>query len=416
MKKILICAALALSVSCESNDRNETTSDQEAAADTAAGVSPDAITHSPNDPDLNLAALQLPAGFKIGVFASGIEDARSMTRGDKGTIFVGNRNKDKVWALRDEDGDGRAEKTWTIAENLTAPNGVAFRNGDLYVAEVSRILRYRNIEAQLDNPPTPEVVSEAYPSDRHHGWKYIAFGPDGMLYVPVGAPCNICKSDKDIYATITRLNPQGGNPEVYAQGVRNTVGFDWHPQTKNLWFTDNGGDNLGALMASAGKLPEDQAQDFTDNNPPCELNRAPEKGLHFGYPYCHAGETIDPVYGKEGDCTKYTQPVQKLGTHVAPLGMKFYTGSQFPQQYRNQIIIAEHGSWNRSRKNGYRLMLVSLDEQGQAISYEPFISGWLDEEKQEAWGRPVDVLVMPDGALLISDDYAGVIYRLIYQK
>jgi glucose/arabinose dehydrogenase len=411
MKKIYYGALMALLVACGGNN---TTSDEEAAADSGAQVSPDAVTASPEDPKLRLQDLKLPQGFTMSVFASGIEDARSLARGDKGTIFVGNRNKDKVWAVRDEDGDGRADKTWTIDDGLNAPNGVAFRNGDLYVAEINRVLRYRNIEAQLDNPPQPEVITDQYPTDQHHGWKYIAFGPDGQLYIPVGAPCNICQSDNEIYATITRLNPDGGKPEIYARGVRNTVGFDWHPQSGALWFTDNGGDNLGALMASAGKIPEDQAQAFTDNNPPCELNTAPKAGMHFGYPYCHGGDLIDPQFGKEGDCSKYTAPAQKLGTHVAPLGMKFYTGSQFPEQYRNQIIFAEHGSWNKTQKNGYRLMRATVNAQGQASGYEPFITGWLNEESQEVWGRPVDVLVMPDGSMLISDDHAGVIYRLSY--
>lgn len=410
MKIIYLCGLMALAVACNNNNTEENT----LASDSTENLSPDATTENLEDPNLRLQDLKLPQGFKIEVFATGIEDARSLARSENGTIFVGNRNKDKVWAVRDENGDGRADKKWVVAEGLNAPNGVAVRNGDLYVAEINRILRYANIEASLDNPPKPQVITDQYPSDKHHGWKYIAFGPDGMLYVPVGAPCNICESEKEIYATITRINPQGGKPEIYARGVRNTVGFDWHPQSKELWFTDNGGDNLGALMATAGKIPEDQAQDFTDNNPPCELNRAPKAGMHFGYPYCHAGETLDPSFGKQGDCAKYVQPVQKLGTHVAPLGMKFYSGSQWPQQYHNQIFIPEHGSWNRTRKNGYKVMMVKVNGKGEADSYDPFITGWLNEETQEAWGRPVDLLVMPDGAMLISDDHAGVIYRVTY--
>ncbi len=410
MKQTFVCACLLLAFACG----NEGKEQQQAQADSTATSAPDAVTPSPSNADLKLEALQLPQGFQISVFADGIEDARSLARGDRGTIFVGNREKGKVWAVRDENSDGVADKKWVIAEDLNMPNGVAFRDGNLYVAEVSRILRYANIEASLDNPPKAEVVYDQYPGERHHGWKNIAFGPDGMLYVPVGAPCNICESDDEIFATITRINPAGGKPEIYARGVRNTVGFDWHPQSGALWFTDNGGDNLGTLMANAGKLTEDQAQEFTDNNPACELNSAPKAGMHFGYPYCHAGEIIDPQFGKEGDCGKYVQPAQKLGTHVAPLGMKFYSGTQFPEEYRNQILIPEHGSWNKTKKSGYRLMKVKLDAQGKASSYEPFITGWLNEETQEEWGRPVDLLVMPDGALLISDDYAGVIYRVTY--
>jgi glucose/arabinose dehydrogenase len=405
MKKIYLCAFMALAVACGSNNDS----------DREAELSPDAATENPDDVDLRLQRLKLPQGFKIELFASGIEDARSLARGDQGTIFIGNRDKEKVWAVRDEDGDGRAEKKWEIADGLVMPNGVAFRDGDLYVAEVNRILRYRNIESQLDNPPKPEEVYDQFPSDKHHGWKNIAFGPDGMLYVPVGAPCNICKSEKEIYATITRINPDGGEPQIYAKGVRNSVGFDWHPQTGALWFTDNGGDNLGTAMAKAGKIQEDQEKEYTDNHPAGELNRAPKQGMHFGYPFCHAGEIVDPEFGNAGDCAKYTAPAQKLGYHVAPLGMKFYTGKQFPQEYQNQILIPEHGSWNRSKKSGYRLTTVKLNEQGEAISYEPFITGWLDEESQEAWGRPVDLLVMPDGSVLISDDFAGAIYRVSYE-
>lgn len=409
MKKIFLYLSLALATACGNSENKE-----QAETDAETSSAPDATTPAPEASELKLETLQLPQGFKISVFASGIEDARSLALGDKGTIFVGNREKDKVWAVRDDNGDGVADKKWVIAEGLTMPNGVAFREGSLYVAEVSRILRFPNIESSLENPPQPEVIYDQYPTDRHHGWKYIAFGPDGKLYVPVGAPCNICMSENEIYATITRLDPKGGEPEIYAHGVRNSVGFDWHPQSGALWFTDNGGDNLGVLMANAGKMQEAQAQDFTDNNPPCELNAAPKEGMHFGYPHCHAGEIVDPQFGKEGDCGKYEQPAQKLGAHVAPLGMKFYTGKQFPEEYRNQVLIAEHGSWNRSKKSGYRLMKVTLDAQGKASSYEPFISGWLDEESQEAWGRPVALLVMPDGALLISDDAAGVIYRVTY--
>ena len=249
------------------------------------------------------------------------------------------------------------------------PNGVAFRNGALYVAEVNRVLRYDDIESHLANPPKPVTVNDQFPKDRHHGWKFIAFGPDGLLYVPVGAPCNICEPDENRYALISRLKADGTGTEIFARGIRNTVGFDWHPVTKELWFTDNGGDNLG------------------DDIPPDELNHAPKQGLNFGYPYCHGGDIPDPQFGKKRSCSEFTPPAQKLGPHVAALGMRFYTGSMFPAEYRNQIFIAEHGSWNRSTPIGYRITVVQL-ENNKAVSYKPFAEGWL--QAGQAWGRPVD--------------------------
>jgi glucose/arabinose dehydrogenase len=280
-----------------------------------------------------------------------------------------------------------------IAKGLDSPNGVAFRDGALYVAEISRVLRFDAIEERLTAPTPPVVVNDRFPGDAHHGWKYIAFGPDGWLYVPVGAPCNICESADDRYASIMRMKPDGQQLEVFARGIRNTVGFDWHPQSRVLWFTDNGRDWMG------------------DDQPPDTLNRAPEKGLTFGFPYCHAGDIPDPEYGGKHRCTEFTPPDIKLGPHVAALGMKFYTAGMFPPQYRNSIFIAEHGSWNRSVPIGYRLTRVTLNGN-RAERYEVFAEGWLQGET--AWGRPVDVMVMPDGALLVSDDRAGAIYRIAY--
>ncbi len=339
--------------------------------------------------------LQLPPGFRVSVYAHPVPGARSLTWGDKGTLFVGTQQQGRVYAVTDADGDGRAEAILQIAKDLETPNGVAFRDGALYVAEISRVLRFDGIESKLDQPPLPVVLSDAFPKDTHHGWKFIAFGPDGRLYVPVGAPCNICDRGTPIYASITRMPAAGGVPEVFAKGVRNSVGFDWHPETKVLWFTDNGRDMLG------------------DDRPPDELNRAPEAGLHFGYPYCHGGSIADPEYGKARRCEEFVPPARALDPHVAALGMRFYTGSSFPAEYRNQILIAEHGSWNRSRKIGYRVMLVRL-QGDRAVSYEPFAQGWLKGDN--AWGRPVDVLVHPDGSLLVSDDEAGAIYRIQYQQ
>ena len=345
---------------------------------------------------LPLDKIKLPPGFSIGVFAE-VDNARSLAISSNGTIFVGNRNEDKVYAIKDINGDGTADKKWTIASGLNMPNGVAFRDGDLYVAEVNRIHKFAGIESKLDNPGKAQIIYDKYPTEAHHGWKYIAFGPDGKLYVPVGAPCNICESKDPVYASITRMNADGTGVEIFASGVRNSVGFTWHPTTKQLWFTDNGRDNLG------------------DDIPPCELNTAPRAGLHFGYPYCHGGFIKDEDFGNKRPCSDFVKPAQNLGAHVAPLGLKFYTGKMFPAEYKNQIILAEHGSWNRSKKSGYKLSLVKVGADSKATSYTTFASGWMDDATQKVWGRPVDVLLLPDGSLLVSDDQANVIYRITYK-
>jgi glucose/arabinose dehydrogenase len=344
---------------------------------------------------LPLEKIKLPAGFTISVFAE-VEDARSMALSPSGVLYVGNRDKDKVYAVKDENGDFKADKKWVLATGLNMPNGVAFKDGNLYVAEVNKISKFTGIESKLDNPGTPTVITESYPKDGHHGWKYIAFGPDGKLYVPVGAPCNICESEDEIYASITRINVDGSGREIFAKGVRNTVGFTWHPTTKELWFTDNGRDMLG------------------DDTPSCELNIASKKGMHFGYPYCHEGGIKDPEFGAKHPCSEFTAPADKLGPHVAPLGLKFYTGKMFPASYKNQVFVAEHGSWNRKKKIGYNVTLVKT-QNNKVAGHEVFASGWLDDESQKEWGRPVDVLLMPDGSMLVSDDKAGVIYRISYK-
>ncbi|MEO2051329.1 MAG: sorbosone dehydrogenase family protein [Allomuricauda sp.] len=348
---------------------------------------------------LPLNRLNLPEGFKIEIFAKGLDGARSMAMGDDGTLFVGTRREGNVYAVKDTDGDYKADKMWTIASGMTLPNGVAFKDGSLYLADVSRLLKYNNIESELDSPSEPELIYDDYPEALHHGWKYIAFGPDDKLYVPVGAPCNICDSTvvDERYATITRMNADGTDREIVARGVRNTVGFTWHPESKELYFTDNGRDMMG------------------DDVPPCELNRVTEMGPHFGYPFCHGGTIADPEFGDQRPCSDFVPPVQNLGPHVAPLAVKFDTGSMFPASYKGHAFIAEHGSWNRSQKIGYRIMLVKLDANGNATNYEPFIDGWLDEESQEAFGRPVDLLFLQDGSLLISDDVGDAIYRVTYQ-
>lgn len=307
-----------------------------------------------NNSYIQLETIKLPEGFQISVWAEDVPDARSLAMNEDGSlIFVGNRQGKNVYALKDTNGDGKADKKYTLAQGLRMPNGVAFKNGDLYVAEVSRILRFKNIENNLENP-TYEVVYDQYPDKAHHGWKFIAFGPDGLLYVPVGAPCNICDPE-EIFASITRIDVNSANikPEIFAKGIRNSVGFAWHPETKDLWFTDNGRDMMG------------------DDIPDCELNHAPNKGMHFGYPYWHAGDVKDPEFGNKGkDKSAYTAPALKLGPHTAPLGMRFYTGNQFPSKYKNNIFIAKHGSWNRSEKIGYQLTHVVLDNNQKVVKEE----------------------------------------------
>ena len=358
---------------------------------------------------LPLDALKLPSGFAIEVYATGVDNARQMVLGAKGTLFVGTRSPKSggvVHAVVDTNGDHKADRVVTIAKGLNAPNGMAFRDGALYVGEISRIIRYDDIESKLDSPPQPVVLTDSLPEDTHHGQKFIGFGPDGMLYVPVGAPCNVCEREDERYSTILRMKPDGSETSVFAHGVRNSVGFDWHPQTKELWFTDNGRDMLG------------------DDVPGDELNRAPKAGMHFGFPYCHQGDVPDPEFGKKKPCSEFTAPARTLDAHVAALGMAFYTGSMFPAEYRNQIFVAEHGSWNRSVPQGYRVSLLKLDGT-KVTSYTRFIEGWLRGVKETAgggakigdvWGRPADVLVMPDGSLLVSDDFAGAIYRVTYTQ
>lgn len=335
---------------------------------------------------LPLDQIKLPPGFKISVFAD-VPNARSLAQGSQGTIFIGTKS-DKVYALRDN-------KLYTIASGLDQPNGVAFYDGSLYVAEISRILRFDQIERMenLAKPPKPIVLDVTFPTDKHHGWKFIAISPDHKLYVPVGAPCNVCDKG-DTYAAIFRMNLDGKNKELFAKGIRNTVGFAWHPETKELYFTENGRDMLGE------DIPAD------------ELNHAPKSGLDFGFPRCHAGDISDPEFGKKPDaCANSEKPIAKLGAHVAALGMRFYTGKQFPSIYKNRIFIAEHGSWNRKNPIGYQVVTVSLAPKGKS-KVEPFATGWL--QKGQAWGRPVDVMETPDGSLLVSDDMAGVIYKITH--
>lgn len=342
-----------------------------------------------------LNKLHLPAGFKVSIFAQNLPNARSLALGDKGVVFVGTGSAGSVYALEDKDNDGFADKSYTIATDLFMPNGVAFKDGSLYVAEINRIIRFDHITDHLIKPPLlPVVLYDKLPSDKHHGWKYLRFGPDGKLYSAIGAPCNICKPDKP-YASLFRMNANGSQFEIMAEGIRNSVGFDWQPETNILFFNEHGRDHLG------------------DDLPPDELNQWSKSGEHFGYPYCHAGEILDPEFGAGKNCKDYIAPVWKYKAHNAPLGMRFYRGKQFPSEFKNQLFVAQHGSWNRTKPDGYRIALVRF-KNGKPVSEDVFIDGWLTKD-DKVLGRPVDILELPDGGLLISDDQLGLIYKVEYK-
>jgi glucose/arabinose dehydrogenase len=345
--------------------------------------------------ELPLDKLKVPAGFKVEVWADGVPEARQMALGDNGTVFVGNRNLSDVYAIRDVNGKREVKK---VLKGLQSPNGVAFKDGTLYVAEKERITAYEGIESRLDNPPAPRVVVDGLPQQPGHFWKVLAFGPDGKLYFNIGSPQNITMPSY-LQAAILRVDPKTGVVEDYAKGIRNSVGMDFNPATKQLWFTSNARDWLG----------NDGPQDI--------LSKVSQKGEHHGFPYCHQGDMLDPVYGKGRSCSEFTPPVLKLGAHVAPLGMRFYSGSMFPSAYQNSIFVAQHGSWNREVKQGYNVVRVTIDGQGKAKA-EPFLEGFLTDARADPpmWGRPVDVLVIKDGSLLVSDDYNGVIYRVSYAR
>ncbi len=344
--------------------------------------------------ELPLDKLKVPKGFKVEVWVDGIPEARSLALGDKGTVFVGNRNLSDVYAVREVNGKREVKK---ILTKMQSPNGVEFKDGTLYVAEKNRILAYAGIEDHLDSPGEPRVVIDGFPDQPGHFWKVLAFGPDGKLYFNIGSPQNITMPGY-IQAAIARVDPKTGVMEDYAIGVRNSVGMAFHPQTKQLWFTSNARDWLG------NEGPEDV------------LEKVSHKGEHFGFPYCHQGDMLDPIYGTHRSCAEFTPPSLKLGAHVAPLGMRFYTGHSFPAEYRNNMFIALHGSWNRDIKQGYNVIRVS--NAGGKLKMEPFLEGFLVAPKADPpmWGRPVDVLVLKDGSLLVSDDYNGVIYRVSHVK
>jgi glucose/arabinose dehydrogenase len=351
---------------------------------------------APASPD----RLRVPKGFQIELLTDAVPNARGLALGrfvdGKGVVYAGSMREGKVYAI--EVDTGRAVNVHTIVSGLTLPTGVAYRNGALYVSAVSRILRFDGIDERLANPPPPKVVTDKLPTDTHHGAKFIAFGPDGLLYFAVGAPCNVCVPSA-AHGNIQRMKPEGGASEVVARGVRNSVGFDWNPRDAKLWFTDNGRDMLG------------------DDLPADELNRVDTPGQHFGFPYCHQGDSSDPEFGTQRACREFIPPAAKFGAHVAALGMRFYTGTQFPAEYRNSVFVAQHGSWNRSRKVGYQVLRIVLDEQGRVLRQEPFVEGFLQLDmvgRETVLGRPADVLVLPDGSLLVSDDFGGAIYRVRY--
>jgi glucose/arabinose dehydrogenase len=345
-------------------------------------------------PAEKLPKLKAPAGFKVEVYQPGILDARAVRRGDKGTIFVSSLFvAGKIYAVTEKGGKREVK---TILSKLELPSGIEFRNGSLYVATPKKIMRYDKIEDNLDKPPEPVVVYDKLPGDIPHGWKFLRFGPDGKLYVPVGAPCNICEPDLEKYAQIFRINADGSGMEIIARGVRNTVGFDFHPKTKQLWFTDNQRDWLS----------EDMPLD--------ELNVLKNVGKdNFGFPYCHSGIMTDPEFGWGKSCADYVKPAVTLGPHAAPLGMKFYTGTMFPAKYRGQIFIARHGPWNRTEKYA-DVAVAYLDAKSNVTKVEPFLTGWVKDNQY--LGRPVDFLVMPDGSLLVSDDHNGALYRVSYGR
>ncbi len=347
--------------------------------------------------ELPVNKLRVPPGFKIEVWVDGVPEARSLALGDKGTVFVANRNLSNVYAIVDAGGKREVK---TLLKGMKAPNGVVFDKGTLYVAERHRITRYDGVEDKLDNPGEGKVVIDDLDPNKQpgHFWKYMAMGPDGKLYFNIGSPQNITMPTYN-EASIVRVDPKTGVMENYALGVRNSVGMAFHPLTKQLWFTEHGRDWLGTDM------PSD------------ELNVVKKQGEHFGFPYCHQGDFLDPVFGQNRSCGEFSKPVDNLGAHIAPLGMKFYTGSMFPKSYRNTMLIAQHGSWNRDPKQGYNVIQVSVDAKGR-VTKTPFVEGFLENDRADPpmWGRPVDVLQLKDGSILFSDDYNGIIYRVSYSK
>jgi glucose/arabinose dehydrogenase len=344
--------------------------------------------------EIPLSSLKVPPGFKVELWASGMPGVRHMVRGDGGTIWAGTRTIGRVYEIKDA---GGRRTSRVLVDKLTQPNGVAFKDGRLYVVAIDKVLRYDGIESNPNAQAMDVTAAFNLPPRQHHAWKYVKFGPDGKLYIPFGAPCNICLPE-DAYAQIRRYNPDGSGMEVVARGVRNSVGFDFHPRTRELWFTDNGRDWL------------------SDDGPEEELNRVTRVGEFFGFPYCHANGIPDPDVSKPNPCAGVTMPVATLGAHAAALGMRFYTGSMFPSEYRDSILVARRGSWNRTKLNGYDVVRVTPSADGRGAKVEPFLTGFMDASSNKFWGRPVDVLQMPDGAVLVADEQMGAIYRVSYAR
>ncbi len=340
-----------------------------------------------------LSKLRLPPGFQISIFSDEVPGVRSLALSEDGVVFAGTRGE-KVYSIEDKDRDGTADSVKTLVDGMNMPNGIAFHGGALYVAEVNQVWRFEKGKKVDFSDSRRKLIRGDLPKDVHHGWKYIRFGPDGMLYIPVGAPCNVCLKKDPRYASLLKMKPDGTDLAVYASGIRNTVGFDWDPRTGNLWFTDNGRDWMG------------------DDLPSDELNVTSKGGVHFGFPFCHQGDFPDPEFNSR-PCSEFEPPARKLGAHVASLGIRFYQGAMFPSKYRKGAFIAEHGSWNRSSKVGYRVVFVQIEGK-KVIEEEVFVGGWL--QAQSVSGRPVDILELPDGSILISDDHGGKIYRVSYEE
>jgi len=345
--------------------------------------------------DIPIDRIKLPPGFKVEIWATGLPGGRAMARGDDGKIYVGTRALGRVYEVTDAGGQRSVR---TVVDKLNQPAGVAFRNGSLYVMAIDKALRFDGIEKNPAAVPVDMTAAFKLPPLQHHNWKYIAFGPDGKLYVPFGAPCNICELPTPEYAQIRRYNPDGSGMEVIATGVRNSVGFDWHPVTRELWFSNHGRDWMG------DDLPNDT------------VNRLGKTGQNFGFPHCHQGDLPDTDVKKADPCGGVEKPVALMGPHAATMGVTFYTGTMFPPEYRNVAFNARKGSWNRTKKIGYDVVVVRSNPDGSNARIEPFMTGFMNEADQSFWGRPAYLLQMPDGSMLVSDEQLGAIYRVSYSR